>query len=383
MAKDFAVYDFKGFNASLVARNYFRALYCTGDASSNPACIRSFSADGPFENLIELDDSVSGDTATAKRQGWRYGPFLTTRYGLAGLKDRVWVKVNETDNLSFDWRITWTAATALGLAVSSPFSVAFEAVDPDELNVHEEASSQDFVDVTPQWDTTSALGVVLSLESPIDAHYWLTRSLSTGISLPFELAYSALTASDLACDSVRNLISRASFFTSILFPAILFSSSPPSSSPSSTCCSAWNGSGADRGLAVAVAALLDYGPVLPHILTSSYTPTTDDAGYKLLPGDLLMHESIAYAIDVLTKVSQAHLNYRLHTFAGTHRLSAILVLVHSICNHGSTVLTSFFGSWEARPPFYAADLVSVLPEVALAWQAFRYPTVKQEEEEEE
>lgn len=81
--------------------------------------------------------------------------------------------------------------------------------------------------------------------------------------------------------------------------------------------------------------------------------------------------------------TQVHLNYRLHTFAGTHRLSAILVLLHSICDHGPTILTSFFGSWEARPPLYVSDLVAVLPEAVLAWQAVRYSAVKQEEEEEE
>lgn len=56
----------------------------------------------------------------------------------------------------------------------------------------------------------------------IDAHYWLTRSLSTGISLPFELAYTTLTASDLARDIIKAFIRRASFFDSVLLPTILF-----------------------------------------------------------------------------------------------------------------------------------------------------------------
>ncbi|BGO90928.1 hypothetical protein NBRC10512_002319 [Rhodotorula toruloides] len=429
MANDFAVYDSKAFNASLVERNQFRALYCTGDTSSNPACTRSFSTDGHFENLIEFDDSAGGDLSTAKRQGWRYGSFLTTRYGMAGPKDQMRVRGNETDDLSFDWHITWTAASPLRLAVASPFSIAFEASDPDEPDVHEMASSQDFLDVVHSAMghhvrpdsrplarvAVRAVGAVAGfLQVPIDAHYWLTRSLSTGISLPFELAYTTLTASDLARDIIKAFIRRASFFDSVLLPTILFlvAASILCSQLNLLCGLVWQWGGpkglvpvglerrrpthSERAsrradaqldwrlrLGVAIAVLLDYGPSLPHILTSSYTPPSNDAAYKLLPRDLLTHNSLLYAIELLAKLSQVHLNYRLHTFAGTHRLSAILVLLHSICDHGPTILTSFFGSWEARPPLYVSDLVAVLPEAVLAWQAVRYSAVKQEEEEEE
>ncbi|BGO98749.1 Proteophosphoglycan 5 [Rhodotorula toruloides ATCC 204091] len=431
MAKDFAVYDLEGFNASLAERNRFRALYCARDASSNPACIRSFSTDGHFENLIEFDNSVGGDLSMAKRQGWRYGPFLTTRYGLAGPKDLMRVKGNETDDLSFDWHITWTAASPLRLAVSSPFSIAFDAVERDKVDVHEEASSQDFVEIIHSAMghhvrpgsrplarvAVRAVGAVAGfLQVPIDAHYWLTRSLSTGISLPFELAYITLTASDLARDVIKALIRRPSFFDSVLLPTILFliSTSILLSQVNLLFGLEWQWGGpkgfvpvglerrrpthSERAsrradgqldwrwrvlLVVATAVLLDYGPTLPHILTSSYTPPSDDAAYKLLPRHFLTHDSILFATELLAKLSQAHLSYRLRTFAGTHRISAILVLLHSICDHGPTILTSFFGSWEARPPLYVSDLVAVLPEAVLAWQAVRYPTVKQEEEEEE
>ncbi|BGP31406.1 hypothetical protein JCM10296v2_003170 [Rhodotorula toruloides] len=399
MAKDFAVYDLKGFNASLVERNRFRALYCTDGASTNPTCIRSFSTGGHFENLIEFDDSVGEDLSTAKRQGWRYGSFLTTRYGLAGPKDL------------FDWHITWTAASPLRLAVSSPFSIAFDTVDPDKLDVHEEASSQDFVEIIHSGMghhvrpdsrplarvTVRAVGAVAGfLQVPIDAHYWLTRSLSTGISLPFELAYTTLTASDLARDVVKAITRRASFFDSLnllfglewqwggpkgLVPVGLARRRPTHSERASRRADAQLDWRLRLGLAVAV--LLDHGPSLPHVLTSSYTPPLDVAAYKLLPRNVITHNSILYAIEMLAKLSQAHLNYRLHIFAGTHRLSAILVLLHSTCDHGPTILTSFFGSWEARPPLYVSDVVAVLPEAVLAWQAVRYPTAKQEEEEEE
>lgn len=55
-------------------------------------------------------------------------------------------------DLSFDWHITWTAATPLRLAALSPFSAHTGASGPDgEPTDDELATGQDFVDILRTW----------------------------------------------------------------------------------------------------------------------------------------------------------------------------------------------------------------------------------------
>lgn len=50
----------------------------------------------------------------------------------------------------------------------------------------------------------------------------MTRSLSTGISLPFEIAYSTLSTIVLTRDVVNSFVHRGSFFEHIFVPTVIF-----------------------------------------------------------------------------------------------------------------------------------------------------------------
>lgn len=66
-----------------------------------PACQRTYVNVAHFENLIEFDDAVDGKPGTATRTGWRYGPFLTTKFGSPGPLDYKHIIGNETEG---EWR---------------------------------------------------------------------------------------------------------------------------------------------------------------------------------------------------------------------------------------------------------------------------------------
>lgn len=51
--------------------------------------------------MIEFDDAVDDKVETARRVGWRYGPFLTGRFGSPGPLDQKALYGNETEGATF------------------------------------------------------------------------------------------------------------------------------------------------------------------------------------------------------------------------------------------------------------------------------------------
>lgn len=86
-------------------------------------------------------------------------------------------------------------------------------------------------------------------------------------------------------------------------------------------------------------------------------------------------------------VPQLLLNHRSKTFAGSHRLAAILQFAEEVLKLVPRVLASgVFGGgekWEGMDEVRIYDLIGGVVFGTIAWQATRYPAVRQEEEEEE
>lgn len=125
---------------------------------------------GHFENLIEFDDAADGKPETATRTGWRYGPFLTTKFGHPGPLDYKHIVGNETEgerpalvqifdfrsrpgdrpnatpvaDVVYDWHITWSSVTPGRLGALSTFlkGIAATVAMPHNRTEHELASAQ-------------------------------------------------------------------------------------------------------------------------------------------------------------------------------------------------------------------------------------------------
>ncbi|GAA6044985.1 hypothetical protein JCM8097_004677, partial [Rhodosporidiobolus ruineniae] len=203
MAHDFPAYRLEAFNSSLNNLSRWRQRHCKDGSSYGGECVRAFSRDGHFENLLE----VEGDGVSR----YRYSPFVTARLGYAGPMDylRLPAKENITDEgLSFNWTITWRATKPAKLAFVTDWSSAMSgsALPNPAANQteYELADGQDATEIIHSlfgyYHRENArpktrfflrlLQFILSFAvMPLQAYYWWSRSRSTGIVLvPHALA---------------------------------------------------------------------------------------------------------------------------------------------------------------------------------------------------
>ncbi|GAA6046092.1 hypothetical protein JCM8097_005254, partial [Rhodosporidiobolus ruineniae] len=86
---------------------------------------------------------------------------------------------------------------------------------------------------------------------------------------------------------------------------------------------------------------------------------------------------------LLSSSRQIHLNHRLGTFAGGHRLAQVFDLTHSSLEIIPTALPGVFGLWEKRSPISWRQVLGLVLTGYQTWQAVTLPTVPQEEKDEE
>lgn len=76
---------------------------------------------------------------------------------------------------------------------------------------------------------------------------------------------------------------------------------------------------------------------------------------------------------------QLHLCYRLGVFASQYRPTIFLVFLNTLLE----LVPRFIWDWHSRPPVSYVEVAATLCEGAMCYAAWKFPTVSQEEEEEE
>lgn len=435
MVRDFPVYDFDAFNRTLLDRSKFLSEHCFGGTNGGPACERTYGRAGHFENLIEFDDAVDGKPETATRIGWRYGPFLTTKFGHPGPLDYKHIIGNETEDVVYDWDITWSSVTPGRLGTMSTFlkSIAATVAMPHNRTEYELASAQqmnEFWHVVTGHDEPRAVrpvtrlvleffgDVTLLAQEILEWHFWATRSVATGISLPMELVTSTYFALQGISSNVTHISEHgfgAAAMLSLVFLVLFLI--PYFTKLSLYLRLEWQWSG-PRGwipvgvtkrrathsernsaradakfdwklrIALGIASVLitRLAPGLPPLIPasrfakpegdSSPATATMASSTTLNP---LKSRHVMTAFRVVNEASQLHLIYRLGVFASAYRITASLVLLHSLLE----LVPRFIWTWSTRPAVTLPELAWVAGEVALCWAAWTFPGVSQEEEEEE
>ncbi|GAA5893057.1 hypothetical protein JCM8208_004334 [Rhodotorula glutinis] len=408
-----------------------KSCYYGGFGSS--ACVRSFDQDGHFETLIEFDNARDGDKATASQMGWRYSPFITTRFGYRGPLDRVELPQKGSaaeEDFSFDWHISWAPVSSLKLAVGGVVGNGLAPAASSNASAYERAQAQDFADIFHSSlghsvldDARPGLRAFLRLVQtivaftlvPLHLSYWATRALATGISLPLAVLNDSWSVvAGLVSQLLRNvthdgiwvgwLIGAGESLDLVFKSALLlrleftwagpFSLVPTSMTRRRVSHSERASSREDlhfgwtaRILAVAVITVIyRSGPSLPHLVAAS--PPSIDMVKTHEASQLwkLLHPWVAgvsSALSVVSEVGQIHLNYRRGTFAGMYRMAAVLRFAFEVLEALPILFLRIFGEWHLRPPFRFEDVVSIAISAIVAGQAFQYPAVTQVEEEEE
>ncbi|GAA6005947.1 hypothetical protein JCM10207_007284 [Rhodosporidiobolus poonsookiae] len=439
MADDYAVYNYTSFFASLNRRRAYRQRFCSGETGgSTEKCMRAFSTDGHFENLVEFDNAINKDSSTATRAGWRYGPFLTGRAAHAGAKDYVKVPENATGDFTFDWHVTWQRVTPAMLALGSDFLSGMSNQHlPANKTAVEIASGHDMLEVIHSWfghryqdnarpGTRAGIRLVqffLSfIEMPLDAYYWISRSLSTGIALHPTVLDNSFGLLGVIIDIVDDL-PKLGLATVLLGPgiALAYLLVVLGALVNLTFRLEWNwgGPGAwvplgfsrrrptkselqskrtealfpwqyQLALFAVFYLVRRFGPELPHVVTASPPkpdpPSSETAAtwFKFLTKELFSFDSaVQYALSRTLNITQIILNFRTGHFAGLHRLGALTAFAHNLLEHIPTVFTAFFGTWEMRAPVEWNHLLILAIGAVQVWQAVRLPVVPQEEREED
>jgi hypothetical protein len=77
---------------------------------------------------------------------------------------------------------------------------------------------------------------------------------------------------------------------------------------------------------------------------------------------------------------QIHLNHASRTFAGFHPLTSYLFFASLCLSHLTVIFSAFFGKAQSMAPFTAWDVVTLVVEGVLAWQARMLTVAPQREE---
>ncbi|GAA5861140.1 hypothetical protein JCM3774_002203 [Rhodotorula dairenensis] len=431
MVRDFPVYDFDAFNQTLLERTAYMRDHCSGGVSGGPACQRTYANVGHFENLIEFDDAIDGKTETASRMGWRYGPFLTTKFGNPGPLDYKHIVGNETEDLVYDWHITWSSVPPGRLGAMSSFlgSFAETMAMPHNRTEYELASAQQMNEfwhviaghAEPQATRPVTRGVFESLsglallaQEILNWHFWVSRTVSTGISLPMELVASTYLAARDGYAFISNARTDGLGFDAVVILFLLGLSLVPYLCKLSLYLRLeWQRGGpmgwvpvgvtkrkathAERNsaradakfdwkariaLGLATVVISRFAPTLPHLI-SSRAPAQPEKEAALLKAATTLNplesSHLLLAVRLVSEVSQLHLIYRLGVFAATYRITATLILLHSVLD----LAPRFIWTWPTREAVTYPELAWLVGAVALCWAAWTLPGVSQEEEEEE
>ncbi|GAA5986859.1 hypothetical protein JCM10908_000925 [Rhodotorula pacifica] len=433
MVRDFPVYSFEAFNRTLGERTAFMRNHCPPGLVRDPACVREYTQVGHFENLIEFDDAIDGKPETAKRIGWRYGPFVWTRYGQPGPLDYQHITGDETEDVVYDWHITWSSISPGRHALLGKLldSWASESMPHNrtqwELAMAQE-TSEAFHTIAGHTEpkavrplTRGALdilaGLMLGVQPILEWHFWVTRTIATGIPLSTELVLSTY----LLFEEISKSVSYAakvglsfSLFVNLFFSALFLVPFfaqislylrlewqwggplgwiPVGVTKRKATHSERNSERTDAkfdwkirvALGVIAFVLSRYGPSLPPLIQASHSAYRPEEAVKSVPTSTLAaynpfrSEHVKVALRLVSEVSQLHLLYRLGIFASTYRFTATLILLHSVLD----LAPRFIWVWPTRPAVTIAEVLWVVGEVALCWAAWTFPGVKQEEEEEE
>lgn len=105
----------------------------------------------------------------------------------------------------------------------------------------------------------------------------------------------------------------------------------------------------------------------PPIISKGFDDFLDKALWALVTGS----------------IAQLVLNARSKTFAGLHRIGAYCAFATSLCNAIPVVFHRFFGRHELMDPLMTGHVFDFCVTAWQAWQATIYPTVAQEEPENE
>ncbi|BGP47386.1 hypothetical protein JCM10450v2_003238 [Rhodotorula kratochvilovae] len=434
MVADFPVYNLTGFQQSMTQLAASRREECIYGTFGGQHCVRKFSRDGHFENLIEFDDARAGEKATATRMGWRYAPFITNALGYAGPLDHVEVPLAGStgeEDFSFDWHISWAPVppTRFEPAIAMAGGMPSDTLPANKTD-YSKAQGQDMADIflsafghSVRENARPGLRAVVRLfqtlcflfGSALDMHYWYTRSLGTGITLPLEVlddlwsvvnSVSTTFFGKLAFDGdwfmhvLHGLASLTTLWKLVLLLRLEFCWGGPlnwlpvgvsrrrythSERASARADLLFNWK--SRFLAIVVFTLAyRFSNRLPHLVTANpptigTLQTTDP--HHLWKTIAPFLGSASSAISLVKNLAQIHLNYRLQSFGGTYRCAAVLGLVFDLLEHAPTVLVNIFGTWELRSPIRVEHAVGTAVAAVGAWQAVRYRAVPQVEEEEE
>ncbi|BGP54882.1 hypothetical protein JCM8202v2_002469 [Rhodotorula sphaerocarpa] len=379
MVRDnYPVYNFTVYNRTLVARADMMRQVCSdvlagGVSLSNPdhRCDRTFHNAGHFENMIEFDDAVDDKVETARRVGWRYGPFLTGRFGSPGPLDQKALYGNETEGPA-----RLAAGTTFLTGLYSP-----DFSSPHNMTAFDAAEGQDFFEAfriaLPTLVLPSSLALVRMINQWLsDRERFSTWDMWMAVTITYNF---------LACAAQLSLLCRIEWQWGGPLgwvPVGLSRRKATHSERASTRADAkfdWR-----LRIALGVGAVLfsRFGPPLPPLLRGSAPKQARDVEYlrkhvKTLNPLRSMH--VMNGLRVVEDLSQLHLCYRLGVFASQYRPTIFLVLLNTLLE----LVPRFIWDWHSRPPVSYVEVAAMVCEGAMCYAAWKFPTVSQEEEEEE
>ncbi|KAL7414805.1 hypothetical protein BDY24DRAFT_384636 [Mrakia frigida] len=421
-----------------------------------PDCkkLSTFAGRGHFESLFEMgteEDAIeleemektkkeSGGVFEEEREeeerqmgakGWRYGPYIQTNFGISGPADLLELGngtsevIDDDSDFSFDWHLTFST--------TSPLKVALATGVSDDVNGQYLVSNRSTHNIAEGQDRAELFNAILghpfnpsarpilrkflrTLSSIltffsviIQAHFWITRSVTTGISMPAQVIDSVGefihsiwkdvldgSRSDLwigviimtVCSSVLWALALRLEFSWWGWVPIWVSRRKASHLERASARLDMRFSWKQRGLSFLVFLAISFlAPKLPYLIHASppkpLTPSSDSIVYTDKSWYLRNLGSLNYASGLFLFVSQFLLNQRAKTFGANYRFVAAMDLLSSFVHILPVLLSSRWGRWELMDPWRVTDLLEIMMQAAYAWQAWNLPEVKQEEEEDE
>ncbi|KAL7416526.1 hypothetical protein BDY24DRAFT_236329 [Mrakia frigida] len=389
-----------------------------------------------MEYLLEMGSSSSNSSdvvveePSSKR--WTYLPFIETDFGGGGPLDVISLPDGNIDeDFSFDWDISFSSLSPLRIAlaykyIGRPGSDGDIVVPSSPEENHRNVLRQDAAEFLNALSGHSfdndarpllrfslrRLSSLLTLASfIITAHYWWSRTTTVGISTVVQVL-SSLRALGFVVLSARHgtYWSFHLFFFSILAELFVVSSLcgriewtwggiggwvPVGVSRRKATHSERASSRIDATFSWTMRALLFLLfflfavlslPNLPHLISASPSspPTVGPGSHRNKNGSPVRFLTPAnQSFHLVLFLSQFLLNQRSRTFAGTHKIAAALDLVSELAWNLPIMLSSRWGTWLMMDPLTPWFLVVLGAKSALAYQAWSFETVKQEDGEEE
>ncbi|KAL7414855.1 hypothetical protein BDY24DRAFT_440313 [Mrakia frigida] len=420
-----------------------------------PDCqkLSTFAGRGHFDSLFEMGteedaaelreiekvqkelEVVEEESEKEERQkgakGWRYGPFIQASFGSAGPADLLVLGngtsevLEDEPDFSFDWHLTFSTSSPLKVALGTGLSFGSDSGSiSSNRSAHDIAGGQDTAELLnalighPFNPSTRPLlrkslqtfsSILTFFSVLIQAHFWITRSVTTGISIPAQVIDSVYhyiwfiwqglrddpdvgfwvgAVFVTGCSSVVwSLALRLEFSWWGWVPVWVSRRKATHLERASTRLDMrfdWKQRGLSFLVFLAVSLLI---PKLPYLIHASPPKPlkpppgaivyTDKTWYLKYLGSLNQTSSL------ILFASQFLLNQRAKTFGANYRFVAAIDLLSSIVHAIPVLLSSRWGRWELMDPWEVTDLLAVALQAAYAWQAWNLPEVKQEEEEDE